>query len=236
MTARRFADAAPPPRRRPCGRTPSTVNTFALSTQVTSDGKPAACLLALRRSARRNENSLTRRSAGARDLHGVVSFVVGVLNPPAPARIEKPSVCSRISTKSMSRARSSASTAGNPGKPADRPHARIEAEDHAQFQLPHDLGAIGVADVRPAHRAEQALRANGRTLRVSRRKGKLPCARRIAPRRRKWCSATPDLRTPSERRRATPASALITSGPMPSPGSTATSSIWVVEFVFTLIY
>ena len=109
------------------------------------------------------------------------------------------------------------------GNRARRPHAGVELELDAQVELRRDLGAVGVADRRPAHRAEQD--RVGRARRVERRLR--------AALRRCACSAArrPDaMRSGSAngcRARASRAAgcvASITSGPMPSPGSTQISN------------
>ena len=68
---------------------------------------------------------------------------------------KSPSVDSRMMTKSsVARPRIGERT-GDAGDGADRPHAGIEAELHAQVDLRHDLGAVGIADRRVAHGGEQ---------------------------------------------------------------------------------
>ena len=108
--------------------------------------------------------------------------------------------------------------AGN--EPA-RPHAGIEVEDEAQLDLRHDLGVVGIADVRQPAGAEQdgvglfaqldrALRHRfaGVAIMAGARRGLGEAE--IEPRRQGSAAL----------RRISSAGA-ITSGPMPSPGSTA---------------
>ena len=66
-----------------------------------------------------------------------------------------PSVDSRTMTRSIVLARSSASAGGTPGMARIGPDAGIEPEGDAQIELRRDLGAVGEADVGPAHGAEQ---------------------------------------------------------------------------------
>ena len=206
-------------RRRSCGRTPSTRNTLALSTQVTLPGRPRA----LAPLAPAGTRSRARARSRARVITIVSRASRSSSTTPLPREANRPSVDSRTTTRSMSRARGIGQRQRDAGNRARRPHAGIQLELDAQVELRRDLGAVGIADLGPAHRAEQD-RVGARAR---------PRASRRAARRRSPCSAArrPDARRSAKREparraravRAAAASASITSTPMPSPGSTQMS-------------
>ena len=66
-----------------------------------------------------------------------------------------PSVDSRTITKSMARARGSASGMRTPGSTRIGRMPGVELEAIAKVDLRHDLGAVGIADVGVPHRAEE---------------------------------------------------------------------------------
>jgi hypothetical protein len=120
------------------------VNTLDLSTQVT---------FAVPR--REPEGELAHaRGAGPRDLHRVVRLAV-LDHVATAARVEEAlrllaheheiDVAGTLVGEDLRQAR----------EPSDRAHAGVEIELHAQVELRDGLRAVWVADVGPAHGAEQ---------------------------------------------------------------------------------
>ena len=98
-------------RRRSCGRRPSSANTLALSTQVTRPGRPRA----LRRCGEAEREVAHALACRARVISIVSRASRSSSTTPLPRAANRPSVDSRTSTRSMSRARGSASGSGSPG-------------------------------------------------------------------------------------------------------------------------
>ena len=191
--------------------------TFALSTQVTRPFPGRGLAL---RSASRNANSNTRSEPlrVMRPMSKAASSVGrggcrGVVAPVEPAF----GLLAHQHEVDLSRARIGAAAAARRESRGSGAHRRRDRGD-AQVELRRDLGAVGIAHVGQAHRAEEDRIGASRTLSRRCRGTRRRCR---GTRRRRRVRLVPRPKPPTFGSGASTArQASMTSTPMPSPGRT----------------
>ena len=172
-------------------------STLALSTHVT---------LAARSGRRRRRASANAASNSRSEPCRVMRIVSRTASSPSRRlsvrAANNPSVDSRTITKSMARARGSASGMRTPGSTRIGRMPGVELETIAKVDLRNDLGAVGIAHVGVSHRAEEdGVGGRGGAQRLLwKRDAGLPIAARHRPRAVRTAAGRPSSAT--SRRRA----------------------------------